>query len=250
MSALRIHFLEAKFELLKTARTPAFVVPTVLLPMAFYAFFGLAMQASPGASLPLSLIATYAAFGSISTALFAFGVGFAMERSRGWLTLKRATPMPLSALFAARAVVSMVFAFLTTLGLVLLGVAFGGVHLTAVQIALLFTAATLGALPFCALGLFIGSLAKAEGAASVVNLVHLPLSLASGLWVPLRFLPKQIRAVAPTLPHYHFGQLTLAALGLGDGKQVLFNVLSLVAFGALFFAAARLAFARADGHTA
>jgi len=147
-------------------------------------------------------------------------------------------------------VVSMVFAFLTTLGLLLLGIFFGGVHVSAGQVCLLFLAATLGSLPFCALGLLIGSLAKAEGAASVVNLVHLPLSLASGLWVPLRFLPKQIQAVAPALPHYHFGQLTLAALGLGDGRAPIWHVLSLLAFGVLFFAAARLAFARAEGHAA
>ena len=54
------------------------------------------------------LVVTYGAFGVIGSALFGFGVGIAVERGQGWL-LKRATPMPPIAYFAAKMVMAMVF---------------------------------------------------------------------------------------------------------------------------------------------
>ena len=41
-SLTRIFGLEAKYELLKALRMPAYAIPTVLFPLLFYVFFGLA----------------------------------------------------------------------------------------------------------------------------------------------------------------------------------------------------------------
>ena len=48
----------------------------------------------------------------------------------------------------------------------------------------------LGVLPFCAIGLFVGSLVSGQAAPAIVNLIYLPMAFLSGLWVPLQFLPK------------------------------------------------------------
>jgi ABC-2 type transport system permease protein len=47
----------------------------------------------------------------------------------------------------------------------------------------------------------------------VANLVYLPLTFASGLFMPLSQLPGFVRDVAPYLPAYHYGQLGWSALG-------------------------------------
>ena len=40
----------------------------------------------------------------------------------------------------------------------------------------------------------------------VINLIYLPISFASGLWIPLRALPDLVKQVAPWLPPYHVAQ--------------------------------------------
>ncbi|MFP3821955.1 hypothetical protein SB658_24975, partial [Bacillus sp. SIMBA_008] len=71
----------------------------------------------------------------------------------------------------------------------------------------------LAAIPFCAIGLLIGSLVPASGAPAVVNLVYFPMSLLSGLWLPLAVLPKLFSTLAPLWPAWHLVQLAQRALG-------------------------------------
>ena len=47
--------------------------------------------------------------GVIAVSLFGFGVALAMERGQGWLQVKRASPMPVSAYFLAKLFAAVVF---------------------------------------------------------------------------------------------------------------------------------------------
>ena len=170
-SLLRIHLLELKSEFLKMFRLPGFVIPTLGFPLIFYLFFGVAFgtKASVGATkLASYLIATYGAGGVIGAALFGFGVSVAVERGQGWLQLKRATPMPLSAWFGAKIGMAFIFSTIIVAGLSLLGIFFGGVHFAPMVWPLLFFTLVLGALPFCALGLMIGYFAGPNSALATV----------------------------------------------------------------------------------
>ena len=68
-------------------------------------------------------------------------------------------------------------------------------------------------LPFCAIGLFIGTTVNGQAAPAVINLIYLPMSFLSGLWMPLSMLPAAVHDIAPLWPAYHLGQLALAAVG-------------------------------------
>ena len=57
-----------------------------------------------------------------------------------------------------------------------------------------------GSVPFIALGFAIGYLCGPNVAPAVANLVYLPLSFASGLFMPLSQLPGFVRASRPTCP--------------------------------------------------
>ena len=92
----RVYWMESKMELRKMARMKQYSLSTVLFPLMFYCFFGLAMASStPGAaSMSKYLLATFGAFGVMGATLYAFGAGVAVERGLGWLEVKRASPMP------------------------------------------------------------------------------------------------------------------------------------------------------------
>lgn len=92
----QLYLLEARYELVKLSRLPAYAVPTIGFPVMFYLLFGVAMsgtRVTGGRDISSYLLATYGAFGLIGAGLFALGVGVAVERAQGWLLVKRASPM-------------------------------------------------------------------------------------------------------------------------------------------------------------
>lgn len=232
-SPVRAYALEAKYEFLKLLRMPAYAIPSITFPVMFYSLFGIAFgsgRVAGSTTMATYLIATYGAFGVIGAALFGFGVGVAVERGQGWMTLKRATPMPPFAYFTAKLFMAMVFATIIVSLLAILGTAFGDVRLPATAWLQLFATLILGAVPFCALGLALGYFAGPNSAPPLVNLIYLPLSFASGLWIPIEILPPTVRAIGQLLPPYHLGQLALRAIGAGVGAPAWTHVLALAGF--------------------
>lgn len=237
-AALQSYLLEAKYEFLRVLRTPAFAVPTLLFPPLFYLLFGLLLNRG-SANAAHYLFATYSVFGVMAPSLFGFGVGIAIERERGWFALKRVAPMPPGAYLVAKLGMALLFAAIIYAVLALMAGTLGGVRLAATQWLLLGAIALLGTLPFCTLGLMIGSRANANGAPALVNLIYLPMAFLSGLWMPLSMLPPVVGQLAPLWPAYHLAQLSLATIGHGDGSALLPHVAALAAFTAGCFAIAR-----------
>ena len=250
-SPLRCYVLEAKYEFLKVARMPAYAIPSITFPLLFYVLFGLAFGAggAGGVTMATYLIATYGAFGVIGASLFGFGVGVAVERGQGWMVLKRATPMPPLAYFLAKLVTCMLFACVIALLLSFLGVMFGGVRLPALVWTRLFLTLIVGAVPFCALGLAIGSFAGPNSAPPLVNLLYLSMSFASGLWIPIQMLPPFIRTFSHALPPYHLGQLALETIGAGQGEPVWVHIVVLAGFTVLGLGLAWVGYRRDEGKT-
>ena len=207
---------EAKYEILKYARIPIFALSTILFPVMFYVLFGIVMApAGPRrAETATYLLATMACYGVMGVAMFSFGVGIAMERGQGWLQVKRASPMPLPAYFLAKIANALVFATVISLVLLAVGEAFGGVRLGVFTAAKLIAILVAGSIPFSAMGLAMGYFAKPNSAPALVNLVYLPMSFCSGLWIPIFMLPHVLQKVALVLPPYHMSQLALNAIGV------------------------------------
>lgn len=240
---LRSYVLEAKYEFLRLLRTPMFSLPTLLFPAMFYLLFGVLLnRGNPAAAT--YLFATYGVFGVMGAALFGFGVTVAMDREQGFLMLKRALPMPPGSYVAAKMAMAVMFGVFVALLLALLGAWAGGVSLRSSQWALLLLVHVAGALPFSAIGLYLGTLASGSAAPAVVNLVYLPLSLLSGLWLPLEMLPGVFGTLAPLWPPYHAGQLALKVVGMDAGQPVWLHVGMLALVTAGFFLLARTRLAR------
>lgn len=242
-AALASYLLEAKYEFLRVLRTPAFAVPTLLFPPMFYVLFGVLLnRAGPAAYY---LFATYSVFGVMAPGLFGFGVGVALERERGWLSLKRVAPMPPGAYLASKMAMAMLFALIIYAVLAVLAVTMGHVRLAAEQWLLLGAIAVTGVMPFCALGLLIGSRAPGQATPVIVNLIYLPMAFLSGLWMPLSMLPHAVESIAPLWPAYHLAQLALAVIGQAPTDAAAVHVAVLIGFTAVCFGIARRWLARA-----
>jgi len=178
-------------------------------------------------------------FGVMGTGLFAFGVTVAMERERGFITYKRALPMPPGAYLFAKMAMAMLFAAMISVLLAVLAVTLAHVSLAPSQWLLLFVVNVVGVLPFCALGLFIGTLVGGQGSPAVVNMLYLPMSFLSGLWLPLKMLPPVFATIAPVWPSYQLAQIALKVIGMDAGGALWLHVAVLIGFSTLFFLLAR-----------
>ena len=212
---LRIFLLEARCEFLRLLRAPSFSVPTIAFPLMFYALFGVLLapaQAHPERAR--HALAAFLVIGTMAPGLFALGITLAVDRERGFLELKRALPMPAGLYLAAKVSMSMLFAALVAVLIMGVGALGGGVTLAPSRWLALLALAVLGVLPFCAIGLMVGALARASAAPALLNLIYLPMSFLSGLWVPLQLLPHALAQLAPLWPAWHLAQL---AFGVADG---------------------------------
>ncbi|WP_101927438.1 MULTISPECIES: ABC transporter permease [Luteimonas] len=209
----RCYLLETRCELLRLLREPMYVIPTLLFPALFYAMFGLLMAGRAGDEAARYLLATYGVFGAMGAGLFGLSVTLAIDRERGFFALRRALPAPPSAWLVARMLIAMLFTLVIVAELAALATLFGGVTLAPAQWALLWTVSVLGALPFCAIGLYLGSIASANAAPALVNLLFLPMAFLSGLWLPLSMLPDVFARLAPLWPAWHLAQIALGVAG-------------------------------------
>ena len=245
VSLPRVYALESKHEFLRLLRSPSFAVPTLMFPPMFYLLFAVLFTSGRGDfHANVYLLATYGVFGVMAPGLFGFGVSVALDRERGWLTLKRAQPMPPGAYLASKLAMAMLFATIIFATLALIATTVGGVRLPASSWLLLLVVDVFGVLPFCAIGLFIGTLVNGSGAPAVINLIYLPMSFLSGLWMPLSALPAAVRGIAPVWPAFHLGQLALAAVGQPSDGSPIVHIAALAAIAILFLFLARRRLAR------
>lgn len=205
---------ETRFELTRMIRNPNVAIPVLVLPMALYALFALiiageAINKDPGVGIFL-----FSAFSLMSVtmpALFGIGVTLALERDMGLLRLKRAQPAPPAAWVVAKIVSGLILAILAYAPILTVALATGKLSLGAGQVAALSGALLIGTIPFCALGLMIGSLFGGSAAPAWANLVYLPGCYLSGMFFPL---PKSMYWQAPIWPQFHVEQFAMHAAGI------------------------------------
>jgi ABC-2 type transport system permease protein len=157
--------------------------------------------------------------------MFGFGATIATEREQGLLTLKRAMPAPPGSYLLAKLLMTMLFALLVMATMIPAGLFLAHLPLTLGECARVTAISMLGSLPFCSIGLFIGTRASGKAAIAFVNLIYVPMMHISGLFYPL---PKFLRTIAPVWPTYHLQQLVFSALGAPSYGKTLIHVAVLI----------------------
>jgi len=242
-----IYLKEAKYEFLKNLRLRMYTASVLSFPIMFYVLFGLVLnrhEAIGGTSVPAYLIGTYGPFGVMGASLFGTAAGLASDRGLGWLQVKRASPMPPFAYFAAKVITSMIFSTIIVLALFALAFTFGGVRVSFTTFAEVLGVLAIGSLPFSAMGLAIGYFTGPNSAPATINLIYLPMSFCSGLWVPFKYLPGVVQKIALALPPFHLSQLALGIVGAGEHTLNATHWEVLAAFTMICLGVARIGFQR------
>ncbi len=209
---LRAYLTEAKYESIRMLRSPAFAGPFLGLPVLLYLLFGVLLFGDALSKSPkdaLFIFIGFTVFGVMGPGMFGFGVSIAAEREHGLFTLKRALPMPPAASLLAKLAMSMTFVAII-MGTMIAAEPLGHLKLTAGQLIGMSVACILGAAPFGAIGLFIGTWASAKAAPALVNVLYLPMIYLSNFLIPL---PKSVGWIADFSPASHLHQLVLRAIG-------------------------------------
>jgi ABC-2 type transport system permease protein len=210
---LRAYLTEARFESLRMFRVLGFSLPFLVLPAALYLLFGVVLFGEAvrnDLAAGKLLFTAFAVFGVMGPGMFGFGATVATEREQGLLTLKRALPAPPGSYLLAKLLMTMLFAFIVMATMISSALLLGHLPLTFAQCASVTAISIFGSLPFCAIGLFIGTRASGKASVALVNLIYVPMMHISGLFYPL---PKFLRSISPVWPSYHLQQLLFAALG-------------------------------------
>jgi ABC-2 type transport system permease protein len=245
---MRLLLRQTRAEIRIRRRIPAFSVVNLALPVVFYAFFGLPVAQrffADGRSVGAHVLASFGAYAVGSVMVYAFGIGVANERAMRIDLLLRATPLPPAVHLLAKIVTALVYSCISLALLIGFGVLVGGVRQPPgvwLSVALRLLG---GSLPFIALGFLIGYRYGSNAAPAVANLVYLPMSFASGLFMPLDQLPGFVRAIAPWLPTYHYAQLAWNALSAPTERMGI-SVLWLAGYTAVFLSLALRAYRREE----
>jgi ABC-2 type transport system permease protein len=247
--AAPIFVKETKYEFLKLLRTRSFSAATIGFPVMFYLIFGVANKHSfeGGVFYAKYMLASYAVFGLVGSALFGIGVGLAGERAAGWLEVKQASPMPPLAYLFAKCASAVAFGLIIVSILTIIGITLADVHLTALEFAKMLGLTVVGSTAFASMGLLLALVVPANAAPGIVNLIYLPMSFLSGLWMPLRFLPHWLQSVAPLLPTYHLAQLMQSIFGYQqEGSLAATHWTALAGFTMLMLGTSWLVFNRSQ----
>jgi len=239
----KIFVKEIRYEFIKMMRTRAFSLSVLGFPIMFYLLFGVSNRHTDFARY---LMASYGCMGVVSACLFGIGMGISMERAQGWLELKQSSPMPRLAYLAAKIVSSAAFALIIELVLIALALTLGGAHVTASEALRLLGIDLFGSVPFAAMGLLVSVLVPANSAPGIINLIYLPMSFASGFWMPITMLPHRLHRIAPELPTYHLAQLALSVIGAAEPGHMLTHFQALAGYTLVMFGAAWIIFNRSE----
>lgn len=211
--AMRVLAAQVSAEVRANFRVPEFLVGAISVPILLYVMFGSSQSGETlpdGTSVAAMMAASFAAYGIVSLAIFTFGVDVAQERDKGWLRTRRVTPLPTWVYFASKIFMAVAFSILILAGITAVAIMVVGVDLPWTTWLRLWPVLLSGAVVFSTFGFAIAWLARPRAAATIGNLIFLPLSFASGFFMPLSQLPTFMADAAPWLPTYHYGLLVWA----------------------------------------
>jgi ABC-2 type transport system permease protein len=230
MSDLRLLVSQSRYALTSTFRNPRAVVftiafPVILLVMFNEIFIGQGTDTTKVASHTVSS-STYFTAGLIaySLGLICFTqplVALTAQRERGQLKRLRGTPVPAWTFIGAQVLRSVLLTFCVGTLMLVLGVIFWNIHVTASTLPGFAVYLLLGTATLCSLGIAMTAFTTTEDTASSLGpFTMVMLSFISGIFIPVDTLPNWLETIGKFFPLYHLAQglqLTLAGVGGGIG---------------------------------
>jgi ABC-2 type transport system permease protein len=202
-----------RVEILRLSRNKRVLIFSILMPAILLLIFGGLYKgdALNGVGAAAYLMVSMGLFGSMSAAIGSGG-SIAVERGLGWNRQLRLTPLQPWSYVLSKVVLSLIMALPPLLVTYGVGVLALGVRLPATTWLLITAGSWLGALPFAALGLVVGYLAKPDSVQQISGLLYMLLAAFGGIWVPIEQMPKLMHQIAEWTPAYWVGLLARSPL--------------------------------------
>lgn len=235
-----------RIEVLRMLRNRRYIIFVVGFPVAFYLIFSGIWGAQPdsgGVRAAVVLMVSMAAYGAIAAALMSTAVPWAQERQSGWLRQLRITPLPGWAIIVTKLIASLLLVLPSMLLVCLAAILTQGVRLPVGEWLALIPALWLGAVPFAALGLLIGSLLPADAAQSAAMISTFGLAILGGLWFPVEIMPEVMKSVVQVMPSFSYADIGRHLVA--GSAPPLAAVVTVVAWAVVLGAASVLAYRRA-----
>jgi ABC-2 type transport system permease protein len=196
-------------------------------------------QDVPGSRYIDWLIPGLVGLGIMSTGMWGVGFAVAQHRMRKILKLLVATPMRKREYLAAQMLARLVFLTPEVVVPVTFGALVLGMPMRA-SIPLLAVVCLVGAVAFCALGLFVASRARTfEAISGLMNISMLPMWLLSGVFFSSANFPAPVQPLVQALPLTALNDALRASILEGASFQALRGELGiLLAWGVISFALA------------
>jgi ABC-2 type transport system permease protein len=240
------YFTEMRYEFTRVLRNPALALPIMLVPVALYLLISVVVAGEAINKDPSVGVFIFGGFGVLAVTmpgLFTISASLAMERELGLMRLKRAQPAPAGSWLVAKLACGIAFSTLAYLPMLAVALASGKLSLAAPQAVAMSLALIAGSIPFCALGLMIGTLISGSAAPGYANLIYLPGCYLGGLFFPL---PESMHWQVLIWPQFHVDQLAMYAAGATKFQFVPLQlvVAGIVGYTVLFSAVAMWRLAR------
>jgi ABC-2 type transport system permease protein len=200
-------------EIIRLVRNKRVLIFSILMPAVLLLIFGGIYKGGSlnGVGAAAYLMVSMGLFGSMSAAIGSGG-SIAVERGIGWNRQLRLTPLSTRAYVLTKVVLSLIMALPPLLITWAVGAIALDVRLSATTWLLITLGAWLGALPFAALGLVVGYIAKPDSVQQISGLLYMLLAAFGGIWVPVEQMPKLMHDIAEWTPAYWVGQVARSPL--------------------------------------
>ncbi len=223
-----------KLQLLAILRNKRYLIVTVALPLLLYIAITLSIHGSDSHKYAVAYLSSMSVFGMMGCVLLTTGPAIANERKTGWLRQLRLMPLSDRAVFGGKIAAAMAMALPALIAVALAARFVKGVHLGTGHWIELVLAVWLGAIPFAAIGVFIGYLLDGESARMASALLHSALAFLGGLYFPVTSGGMHtVMEVTPSYRVYQLGSnvlhhqsLSLAAIGILAAYAVAFSGLA------------------------
>ncbi|WP_432972180.1 ABC transporter permease [Dactylosporangium sp. CA-233914] len=209
-----------RLETMRLYRNKRLVIFSTLMPALLLLIIG-GVSVGGDADARKYVMVSMALFGAMTAAISSGGT-IAVERGLGWNRTLRLTPLSPGAYVLNKVFLALLVGVPPVIVTFLIGALGLHVRLSAAEWILCAAGSWLSSLPFAALGVVIGYLAKPDSVQQVSALINLTLAAFGGLWVPVNLMPDALRYIAKLTPSYWTGQVARSPLDHGhiDGQAI------------------------------
>lgn len=230
---------QCKAELLRTVRNRRFVIFSVIMPVVFYFIFTSTVPSDTtvgDVGWSSYYLMSMTVYGIVGASLTSFAQRLSKERTQGWLSLLRITPLPSWSYVASKVLAQGLINLAIVLIMFCVGAFAKGVDLSTAAWVTSGLFIWIGGFAFMSIGSLLGSIKNADFVQVLTMICYLGMSMLGGLWFPTTTMSDTMQKIAHAMPTYRLGQGAWDAVA---GAPIDWNgVLVLVGYVVVFLALA------------